>query len=53
MKITCCNKCTDRAKGCHGYCETYLQQREKLMQEKALIHQEDAVFEYRRDKKRR
>lgn len=58
--ITCCKDCKKRYLGCHDYCETYLDEKEKHDQLRKKIYKEkqadndyyEAYYSNRKDRRR-
>lgn len=50
MRITCCKDCMDRYPGCHGKCEDYLEQKERLNNENELRRREKEAVRFRTER---
>lgn len=51
MIITCCKDCTERYVGCHGKCETYIQQdKERKAYNTMIFNAKNPDIEYGRGK---
>ena len=46
MRITCCNKCTEREVGCHSKCNRYIKQKKELEQYNKIVRATNEYYGY-------
>lgn len=54
-RINCCHDCSNRAVGCHGICEKYIESRKKYEEQQTAIYawknKDKAIQDYKHSKR--